>query len=326
MRGHRLLSPGAIIRRFSPAIAMRPDLFLRPLGHADRAPWRAARGLPPLGRLGELEVRLAASAADVRRAQGLRYHVFYEEMTAVADFGTLQTRRDSDRFDLICDHLLVCDTANPQRSLLRSKSQIVGTYRLLRQAVADRHGGFYTAGEYDIEPLIRAKPHLDFLELGRSCVLAPYRNRRTVELLWHGIWAYVLMHRIDVMVGCASLEGTDPDRLALPLSYLHHIARAPEEWRVRAHDHLYVEMNRVPLAAIDTKAALRALPPLVRGYLRLGAFVGDGAVIDQQFGTTDVCIVLPVAGIASRYVDYYGPAASRYAVTPMPDGAPLAAA
>jgi putative hemolysin len=130
---------------------------------------------------------------------------------------------------------------------------------------------------------------------------------------------------MDVMVGCASLEGTDPDRLALPLSFLYHHARAPEEWRVRAHDHRYIEMNRMPLSAIDTRAALRALPPLIKGYLRLGAFVGDGAVVDHRFGTTDVCIVLPVAAIDPRYVDYYGADASRYAVRPTTN-APLAAA
>jgi putative hemolysin len=279
----------------------------------------------PLGRLGNLEVRLARTAAEIRRAQTLRYRVFFEEMSALGDGRTHRLRRDTDGFDRICDHLLVLDHATLDRTLLGLRPRVVGTYRLLRHDVARLHGGFYSAGEFDIAPLLRDKPSLNFLELGRSCVLAPYRNKRTVELLWHGIWSYVLAHDMDVMVGCASLEGTDPDRLALALSFLHHHARAPVEWRVRAHEHRYVEMNRMPVSAIDTRTALRALPPLIKGYLRLGAYVGDGAVVDHQFGTTDVCIILPVAAIDQRYVDYYGADASRYAVR-TPADAPLAAA
>jgi putative hemolysin len=151
-----------------------------------------------------------------------------------------------------------------------------------------------------------------FLELGRSCVLRAYRGKRTVELLWQGVWSYVLMHRIDVMIGCASLEGTDPHRLAVPLSFLHHYARSPADWRVHAHPDRMIDMNRMAKSAIDTRVALHALPPLIKGYLRLGATIGDGAVVDTQFGTTDVCMVLPVAHIAQRYIDFYGPDASRH--------------
>ena len=102
------------------------------------------------------------------------------------------------------------DHAAPRTSWARRKPAVVGTYRLLRQQLAEDHGGFYTAGEFDIAALIARHRDLHFLELGRSCVLAPYRNKRTVELLWHGIWTYVLQNRLDVMIGCASLDGTDP--------------------------------------------------------------------------------------------------------------------
>ncbi|MGH6922277.1 MAG: GNAT family N-acetyltransferase [Propylenella sp.] len=288
----------------------------------------AGPGAEPLGRLGSLEVRLANSPAEIRRAQALRYQVFFEEMSARGDLRTHSLRRDADRFDRVCDHILVLDRTAADRSLIGRRPRVVGTYRLLRDDAARLNGGFYTEAEFDIAPLIRMKPSLRFLELGRSCVLQPYRNKRTVELLWHGVWSYVLAHGMDVMIGCASLEGTDPDRLALQLSFLHHHARAPDEWRVLAHDHLRVEMNRLPRSAIDARAALRLLPPLVKGYLRLGAFVGDGAVIDRRFGTIDVCIVLPVSAIRSRYMDYYGADASRYALKPraLPRGAPLSAA
>jgi putative hemolysin len=262
-----------------------------------------------LGRLGSLEVRLAQTAAEIREAQRLRYHVFYEEGAAVASVKTKLTRRDIDAFDAICDHLLVIDHAHDGG---RSPA-VVGTYRLLQQSVAQRHHGFYTAAEFDIGRLVAQHSSLNFLELGRSCVLPPYRNKRTVELLWHGCWSYVLRNRLDVMIGCASLDGTDPDELALQLSFLHHFARAPEDWRTQALAGRYVEMNRMPKEAIDPRAALRLLPPLIKGYLRLGASIGDGAVIDTQFGTTDVLIILPVSALNPRYVEHFGADAARHA-------------
>ncbi len=263
-----------------------------------------------LGRLGALEVRLARTSAEIRRAQKLRYDVFYKEMSAVADTTAYLARRDIDLFDAVCDHLLVVDHGAPK---VRNAAAIAGTYRLLRQDVAERTGGFYSAGEFDVGSLVARHRGLKFLDLGRSCVQPPYRNKRTVELLWHGIWTYVLEHRVDVMIGCASLDGTDPDRLALPLSFLHHYARAPEPWRTMALPRRYLELNRMPKAAVAPKTALQLLPPLIKGYLRLGAFVGDGAVIDRQFGTTDVLIILPVSEIRSRYVAHFGPGAERHA-------------
>lgn len=306
-----LFSPRKLVRRFTPA--MRTSV----------AATNTARPGPPihtpvktgetLGRIGSLEVRMARNFKEVKKAQRLRYEVFYEEMSATADTHTIATRRDADPFDAYCDHLLVVDHASLKRNKLgRLKPEIVGTYRLLRQDVAEQHSGFYTSGEYNLRQIIETNPGKRFLELGRSCVLKPYRNKKTVELLWHGIWSYVLRHNIDVMIGCASIEGTNPDALAQQLSFLHHNARAPEQWRVRAVEDRYVEMNRIPADQINAKAALRALPPLVKGYLRLGAFIGDGAVVDHQFGTTDVLIIMPVSELNTRYVNYYGADASRY--------------
>jgi putative hemolysin len=266
----------------------------------------------PLGRLGSLEIRLAAKAKDVRRAQKLRYRVFYQEMSAIPDAKTRLARRDIDAFDAICEHLLVLDhDGDPAEP--RTKPRVVGTYRLLRQEVAERHGGFYSAGEFAVGDLFARHPNLRFMELGRSCVLAPYRNKRTVELLWHGIWAYVLDHRVDVMFGCASLDGTDPAKLAHVLSYLHHFHATPEAWATGAVLRKRVAVNLLAKQDVDAKAAWRALPPLIKGYLRLGAMVGEDAVVDRQFGTTDVLIVLPVAGISGRYIQHFGPGAERHA-------------
>ncbi len=266
---------------------------------------------PPLGRIGPLEVRLAQSKGDIKRAQKLRYKVFYKDGNAIADAATMLAQRDKDAFDKICDHLLVIDhDAKPSMS---GKQPVVGTYRLLRQDVAARHSGFYTDSEFDISGIIERQHRLKFLELGRSCVLPAYRTRRTVELLWHGVWSYVRRYRFDVMIGCASFEGTDPNRLALPLSFLHHFASAPEDWRASAHPSRRVDMNRMAKESIDTKAALRALPPLIKGYLRVGAFIGEGAVVDHQFGTTDVLVIMPVSAINTRYLDHFGADASRHA-------------
>ncbi|MGI9384622.1 MAG: GNAT family N-acetyltransferase, partial [Methyloligellaceae bacterium] len=306
------LKKRGIVSRFKPTRSLRA-------AQGRVLPFRPRLPRPPLvgrrqpvrvyGRIGDLDVRLARSRGDMRRAQKLRYHVFYEELSAIPDALTMMSRRDEDPYDPICDHLLVVDHGSIPKERRRwpRRPRVVGTYRVLRQDIADLHDGFYTQGEYDIMPLVEAKsPAYSFMELGRSCVLKSYRNRRTVELLWQGLWTYIREHGVDVMVGCASFEGTDPRRHAMALSFLHHNALAPETWRARAHDDCYVDMNMLPASEIDPRMAIRSLPPLIKGYLRLGAFVGDGAVIDHQFGTTDVLIILPVEAIDARYFAHFG--------------------
>jgi L-ornithine Nalpha-acyltransferase len=303
-----LTSHRSLLHRFRPAPTGVPGLLpaLQAYGGIQVGAMRARRLAQPqtLGKLGTLEVRLAQTAHEVRQAQKLRYRIFYQEGPAIPNPARLLARRDIDAYDALCDHLLVIDHA-ARDSQANNRPAVVGTYRLLRQAVAEDNGGFYTGGEFDIGELIARYPGRQFLELGRSCVLAPYRNKRTVELLWYGIHAYILQNRTDVMIGCASLDGTEPKQLALPLSFLHHYARAPEPWRARALPERYVEMNRMSKESIDPKSALRVLPPLIKGYLRLGAYIGDGAVIDHEFGTTDVLIVLPVPAISARYLEHF---------------------
>ncbi|MCC2111001.1 MAG: GNAT family N-acetyltransferase [Hyphomicrobiales bacterium] len=301
-RASRIGSKG-IVRKFVP-LARNNDF--RPRFMPMRfLPFRRRTEPIILGTLGAMEVRIARTTSEIRKAQNLRYHVFYEEMSAIPDVTAMTLRRDIDEYDAICDHLLVIDHDAPATGIARRMPKVVGTYRLLRQEVAELNSGFYTAGEFDIGSLTARKPDLNFLELGRSCVLKPYRDKRTIDLMWQGIWSYLQMYNIDVMVGCASLEGTDPDRLALPLSYLHHHIGCPPEWSVQALPERYVAMDRMAKTAISPKEALRALPPLVKGYLRLGAHIGDGAVVDHQFGTTDVLIILPVSNLSRRYVNHY---------------------
>lgn len=260
--------------------------------------WSAPRLPFPEVRAGNLGVRLAATAAEIDAVGALRYRVFYGEMGAEPDAEAVRTRRDRDRFDAIADHLLVVDHA-----IGPGAEGVVGTYRLIQYEAAKRLGGFYSAGEYDISPILSFRGRI--MELGRSCVDAAYRNRAAMQLLWRGIAAYVFHYQIDLMFGCASLPGTDPDALALELTYLYHNHLAPPALRPRALPDRFVEMRRERPEFLDPRRAQALLPPLVKGYLRLGGFVGDGAVIDRQFNTTDVAVVVKTDLVTDKYYRHY---------------------
>jgi L-ornithine Nalpha-acyltransferase len=266
---------------------------IEPRGHA----LAAAQSLSPVDvRSGALQMRLAETVADIDAAQALRYRVFYDEMGAQPSPEMARLKRDFDDFDGVCDHLLVLDHGT-------GNAEVVGTYRLIRRPAAAAAGRFYSAAEYDIDA-IAAYPG-QILELGRSCVDASARNGPTMQLLWRGIAAYVFHYDIALMFGCASLPGTDPDALALPLSYLYYHRLAPPSLRPRALADRHVEMRRLEPEAVDAVRALNELPPLIKGYLRLGGFVGDGAVIDDQFNTTDVSIVVKTDLITEKYYRHY---------------------
>jgi len=259
------------------------------------------------GDSGHLEMRLAATPDEIDAAQALRYRVFFEEMGARPSAEAARSRRDRDPFDDYCDHLLVID-----RGRDIGRNGVVGTYRLLRRSVAARNDGFYTETEFDIAPLLAVEGEL--LELGRSCVEAAYRTRPTMQLMWRGVAEYSLKHDIKLMFGCASLPGTDTKALAPALSYLHHYHLAPPSLRARALPERYVAMNILRPDEIDPTSVsarlaesqtISALPPLIKGYLRVGALIGDGAVIDYDFNTTDVCIIVVTDRITDRYFQHY---------------------
>jgi L-ornithine Nalpha-acyltransferase len=254
-----------------------------------------------------LALRMAQTPEDLRAAQRLRYQVFYEECGATADDTMRASRRDEDHFDAFCDHLLVIeqgrDTAD---GTAVSDGRLIGTYRLLRQDVAENNGGFYTQSEFDLAPLLQRHAKLRFLEVGRSCVAEGFRGKPVAELLWQGIWNYVRIHRMDVMLGCASLEGTDVDALGEELAFIAHAQTTPEQWKVAALPDRHVPMRHDTPCDIDHRAVLRRLPTLIKAYMRLGCYFGEGAVIDHQFNTTDILIVLPVSEINPRYFNHYG--------------------
>jgi L-ornithine Nalpha-acyltransferase len=249
-------------------------------------------------RSGSLGVRLATHRSELEAAQSLRYQIFYREMGARADAETAFLQSDRDAYDAVADHLLVID-----HTLGDGPDGVVGTYRLIRREAAQRLGHFYSAGEYDIARLEANGGSV--LELGRSCVAAAYRGRAVMQLLWRGIASYVAQHGIDLMFGCASLPGTDPAALATELTYLYYHHLAPPAIRPRALPDRYIDMRRLELDAIDAKAAIGLLPPLIKGYLRLGGFVGDGAVIDAQFNTTDIAVVVLTDLITEKYHKHY---------------------
>ena len=269
------------------------------MAHAMKATAVAADWLavtPFIHRSGQLDVRLATSAEEIAAAQALRYQIFYDEMGASPTPRMITARRDIDDYDAVCDHLLVIDHGDDGRP------HVVGTYRLLRQVVAELNRGFYSAGEYDLSPLVATSATSgQLLELGRSCVAPAYRNNTTITLLWRGIASYLQTHSIGYMFGCASLHGADADAHAAELSYLYHHHLAPPELRARALPEHYVPMDVLDPTRFDTRAASKALPPLVKGYLRVGAMIGDGAFVDRQFNTTDIFVVMPVERITRRY-------------------------
>jgi L-ornithine Nalpha-acyltransferase len=270
-------------------------------------PTPQAREPEILGRLGMLETRLAADDREVRMAQALRFEVFCNEMSARPGLRARISRLDRDRWDPICDHLIVLDMEG-------ISPRAVATYRLLTGERARAAGmDFYSQSEFDIAGMIARFPQQRFLELGRSCVLDGWRSKRTIELLWHGSWSYVRRHGIDVMFGCASFPGTDAQAHAEALSFLRYHAAPDPEWEVPAQPGRAAGYRPVALEDIDRRRALTSLPPLIKGYLRLGAWIGTEPVVDHQFKTTDVMIILPVSRLNPRYVSYYGADARRHA-------------
>ncbi len=260
------------------------------------------RGNPVHGfgelRSGHLGVRLARTAAEIDAVEALRFRIFFQEMGARPAPEIAARHRDRDRFDDVADHLIVVDHA-----IGPGPEGVVGTYRLITRAAAEAAGGFYSAGEFDIGRLIAFPGHI--LELGRSCVDAGYRGSAAMQLLWRGIAAYVFLHRIDLMFGCASLPGTVPAALSAELTYLYDNHLAPPALRPRALPHRHVEMRRWPVGEIDPRRIAAQLPPLIKGYLRLGGFVGDGAVIDDQFNTTDVIVLVKTDLVTDKYYRHY---------------------
>ncbi|MFP3382987.1 GNAT family N-acetyltransferase [Tritonibacter sp. SIMBA_163] len=240
----------------------------------------------------EFSVRIAETEQDLRAAQALRYEVFVRELGGSGAMVDHEAGLERDKFDPYFDHMLVSDDR---------LGEVVGVYRLLRSDQAQKLGQFYSEDEYDLSALRSSGRKL--LELGRSCLHAEYRGGMAMFHLWNGLAAYVADHEIDVLFGVASFHGTDPQALAQPLSLLHANHLAPEDLRVRSR--AYQPMNLVDADQIDRRAAMVETPALIKAYLRLGGFVGDGAYVDHAFNTTDVCLILDTARMNERQSRLY---------------------
>ncbi|MDY6861124.1 MAG: GNAT family N-acyltransferase, partial [Pseudomonadota bacterium] len=235
------------------------------------------------------ELKLAKDPADLKAAQRLRYEVFVAELGGDGPLVDHDARLERDAFDPYYDHLLLIDKRRDAAAL----EHVVGVYRLLRDDQAGRIGRYYTEAEYDLTVLKQSGRKL--LELGRSCVHRDYRGGMALYHLWNGLAAYVFEHRIEVLFGVASFHGTDIEALKLPLAYLHHFHLAPEALRVRAQPEHFQRMDLMEAELIDRKQAMLLTPALIKAYLRLGGFVGEGAYVDHEFNTTDVCLIMDTA-------------------------------
>lgn len=246
------------------------------------------------------EVRLAQTEAEIASAQRLRYRVFVEEMGAPAPMADHDLRLEKDAFDPYFDHLILMDHA---RTCDDPLDQIIGVYRLMRKEVAREAIGFYGANEYDLTKLLESPRRS--VELGRSCVAPEVRGGAAMHLLWNGLAEYVLSRDIEIMFGVASFHGTDPDQIGQALSFLYYNHLAPDDLRVTTQPEHFVHMALLPEPEVDRKVAMQQTPALIKAYLRLGGFVGDGAYIDHAFNTTDVCLIMDTTRMVNRYRDYY---------------------
>lgn len=240
-------------------------------------------------------VRLAASAADVKAARALRYRVFVKELGSDGALVDHEAGLERDGFDDHCDHLMLIDEARG--------CDVAGVYRLLRSDQAVAAGRFYSEAEYDLSALTGSGRNL--LELGRSCVASEYRGGVAMHHLWQALSKYIAEHRIDILFGVASFHGTDLQALAEPLSLLHHRYLAPEALRTRAQESHFQRMDLMPEDRIDRRRAMVRVPALIKAYLRLGGFVGEGAFVDHAFNTTDVCLIIDTDRMSASKKNIY---------------------
>lgn len=244
-----------------------------------------------------LELRVASTPSEIQAAQRLRYQVFVEELGGSGPMVDHDAGLEMDRYDAFFDHLMLLDHRRADAD------KVVGVYRVMGQEGARRAGQFYSEDEYDLLALRASGRRL--LELGRSCVHADYRGGTAMMHLWNGLADYIARHRVDVMFGVASFHGLDPEPLSGPLSLLHHRHLAPADIRPKARAEGYLSMDRIGRDALDRPAAIRAMPALIKAYLRLGGFVGEGAYVDRAFNCIDVCLVMDVARMSQTHRAIY---------------------
>ena len=233
----------------------------------------------------QLTVSFARSREDVRAAQRLRHRVFIEELGA--RIGARLSNVERDRYDPFCEHLIVRDHAI---------GEVIGTYRLLTPERAARLGTFIAGSEFDLAPLEALRGSL--AELGRACIHRDYRSGAAIMLLWSGIAAFIRAQGVRYLFGCASIGMEDGGVNALAVYAAvssHHLA--PVQYRV---------IPRTPLAHIAGECARARIPALLKGYLRLGAWVCGEPASDPEFNTADLLVLLSLERLEARYARHFG--------------------
>ena len=214
----------------------------------------------------------------------LRFKSFFDEKTP--------NKIDSDEFDELCDHLVVIDKS-------KSNDYVVGTYRLLYRKNEGIEIKFYSQSEFNIINILNKKSSL--LEAGRSCVRKEYRDGRIIKLLWKGLATYIIKSNVEYIFGCASFPSSNYKRFLSQLSYLHYYHSPSEDLQTNPVNNLKAEFKLISKQKINNEKEFRSLPPLIKAYLRVGAYVGSGAVIDKNFDTTDVLIILDTKKLLKKY-------------------------
>ena len=244
-------------------------------------------------------IKIAEKKSELKKAQALRYSVFYKEKKAIPTISKKILRLDYDKVDKFADHLIVIDKNR------KGINKIVGTYRLLRGDIAAHCGGFYTSLEFDLSKILNSYKNNQILELGRSCVHQDYRNGTIMNLLWKAIAEYVKLYDIKILLGCASFHGTDVLKYNNELSYLRKNFSLPDELSVKSLDTkiypIYTEIN----SNTNDLRTFAKLPPLIKGYLRIGGKVSYDCFVDYKFNTIDLCVIVTTDNINEKYKKKY---------------------
>jgi putative hemolysin len=245
-------------------------------------------------------IKIAEKNSELKKAQALRYSVFYKEKKAIPTISKKILRLDYDKIDKFADHLIVID--KNRRGI---KNKIVGTYRLLRGDITAHCGGFYTSSEFDLSKILKFYKNNQILELGRSCVHKDYRNGKIMNLLWKAIAEYVKLYDIKILLGCASFHGTDVMKYTNELSYLRKNFSLPDELSVKSLDpKIYPTYIKINSNTDDIRTFVK-LPPLIKGYLRIGGKVSHDFFIDYKFNTIDLCVIVTTDNIDEKYKKKY---------------------
>tara|TARA_B100000989_G_scaffold297728_1_gene284474 strand:- start:1315 stop:2130 length:816 start_codon:yes stop_codon:yes gene_type:complete len=225
----------------------------------------------------------------IKNAQKLRFNTFFKESSV----NNSDCYLDSDKYDKFCDHLVVIDKSV-------SSYYVVGTYRLMVNSTNNSQENFYTETEFDLYNL--KKLDLKILEVGRSCVHKNYRDGKIIRLLWKGLSTYIKKAKVDLIIGCASFQCSNTDKIENQLSFLKNFYSAPKKYLTFALKSKRAKWKNIDITKIPKSKIFKSLPPLIKAYLRVGAWVGDGAVFDPYFKTIDICIILKSDKIEARYL------------------------